>query len=207
MPVIGTFQAVKDGYIGSIRTLMLNGRVKILANDRKDSEEAPDFRISLGTTEIGAAWRRTRAGHRPDLPARPPRRSGLAATRLGRADRRKSIGRRQAPARLVPGPFSAPPGARRNGTARSTASNAAVPVPVVGGERAPQVPGDPLHRRPSCSRLRPRSRQSTSRTGTSPCRYRRRCRGRQSTGRSRRRPPWYRVRTPGARRLPSGAYP
>lgn len=34
---------------------MLNGRVRILANDRKDSEGTPDFRISLGTTEIGAA--------------------------------------------------------------------------------------------------------------------------------------------------------
>jgi uncharacterized protein (DUF736 family) len=62
MPVIGTFQAVKDGYAGSIRTLMLNGRVRILANDRKNSESAPDFRISLGTTEIGAAWRRTKQG-------------------------------------------------------------------------------------------------------------------------------------------------
>ena len=51
MPVIGTFQAVKDGYAGSIRTLMLNGRVRILANDRKSSEGAPDFRISLGTTD------------------------------------------------------------------------------------------------------------------------------------------------------------
>jgi uncharacterized protein (DUF736 family) len=55
MPVIGTFQAVKDGYTGSIRTLMLNGRVRILANDRKNSDGAPDFRISLGMTEIGAA--------------------------------------------------------------------------------------------------------------------------------------------------------
>ena len=53
MPVIGTFQAVKDGYAGSIRTLMLNGRVRILANDRKNSDGAPDFRISLGTSEIG----------------------------------------------------------------------------------------------------------------------------------------------------------
>jgi len=58
MPVIGTFSAVKDGYAGTIRTLMLNGRVRILANDRKNSDGAPDFRISLGTTEIGAAWRK-----------------------------------------------------------------------------------------------------------------------------------------------------
>jgi len=62
MPVIGTFSADKDGYSGSIRTLMLNARVKILANDRKETDGAPDFRISLGTTEIGAAWRKTKHG-------------------------------------------------------------------------------------------------------------------------------------------------
>ena len=62
MPVIGTFSAVKDGYAGSIRTLMLNGRVRITANDRKDVAGAPDFRISLGVTEIGAAWRKTKKG-------------------------------------------------------------------------------------------------------------------------------------------------
>jgi uncharacterized protein (DUF736 family) len=60
MPVIGTFSAVKDGYAGSIRTLMVNGRVRIIANDRKDSPGAPDFKITLGTTEIGAAWRKTK---------------------------------------------------------------------------------------------------------------------------------------------------
>ena len=62
MPVIGTFSAVKDGYAGSIRTLMLNGRVSIIANDRKATNGAPDFRISLGNTEIGAAWRKTKQG-------------------------------------------------------------------------------------------------------------------------------------------------
>ena len=62
MPVIGTFSAVKDGYAGSIRTLMLNGRVRIIANDRKTTEWAPDFRISLGAAEIGAAWRKTKHG-------------------------------------------------------------------------------------------------------------------------------------------------
>lgn len=62
MPVIGTFSAVKDGYAGSIRTLMLNGRVSIFANDRKATNGAPDFRILLGNTEIGAAWRKTKQG-------------------------------------------------------------------------------------------------------------------------------------------------
>lgn len=62
MAIIGTFSAVNDGYAGSIRTLTVNARVKILANDRKESEGAPDFRVSLGATEIGAAWRRIKQG-------------------------------------------------------------------------------------------------------------------------------------------------
>ena len=59
MPVIGTFKADKDGYAGTIRTLALNAKVRIIANDQKQSANAPDFRIVSGMTEIGAAWRKT----------------------------------------------------------------------------------------------------------------------------------------------------
>ncbi len=62
MPVIGTFSAVKDGYAGTIRTLTITAKVRLIANDRKEGESAPDFRIMTGTAEIGAAWRRTRQG-------------------------------------------------------------------------------------------------------------------------------------------------
>jgi uncharacterized protein (DUF736 family) len=62
MPVIGTFTAVKDGYAGIIKTLTISAKVNILANDRRDSEGAPDFRIVTGTSEIGAAWRRIKQG-------------------------------------------------------------------------------------------------------------------------------------------------
>ena len=62
MPVIGNFSAVKDGYAGTIRTLMLNGRIRIVPNEHKTGAEAPDFRIPLGNTEIGAAWRKTKQG-------------------------------------------------------------------------------------------------------------------------------------------------
>jgi uncharacterized protein (DUF736 family) len=62
MPVIGTFTAVKDGYTGTIRTLTLNNKVQILANDHRGGEGAPDFRILVGATEIGAAWRKTKRG-------------------------------------------------------------------------------------------------------------------------------------------------
>ncbi len=62
MPVIGTFSAVKDGYAGTIRTLTMNTKVQIVANDRKQGEGAPDFRIMVGSAEIGAAWRKTKQG-------------------------------------------------------------------------------------------------------------------------------------------------
>jgi uncharacterized protein (DUF736 family) len=62
MPIIGTFSAAQDGYAGTIKTMTLTVRVRFVANDRKDSDGAPDFRIFAGSTEIGAAWRKTRQG-------------------------------------------------------------------------------------------------------------------------------------------------
>ncbi|MEQ1612082.1 MAG: DUF736 domain-containing protein [Hyphomicrobiaceae bacterium] len=59
MPVIGTFKADKDGYTGTIHTLTLNAKVRVVANDRKETEGAPDFRIFNGTAELGVAWRKT----------------------------------------------------------------------------------------------------------------------------------------------------
>jgi uncharacterized protein (DUF736 family) len=86
MPVIGTFARLKDGqktkektgqstdqkigqstgqkavlpdgYAGSITTLTLNTEVAILANERKQGSNAPDFRVMAGTTEVGVAWRK-----------------------------------------------------------------------------------------------------------------------------------------------------
>jgi uncharacterized protein (DUF736 family) len=62
MPLIGTFSAAKDGYAGTIRTLTLNSKVQILATDRREGDGAPEFRITTGATEIGAAWRKTKRG-------------------------------------------------------------------------------------------------------------------------------------------------
>ena len=70
MPVIGTFKADKDGYFGTIRTLALNAKVRIVANDQKQSQGAPDFRVLVGTTEIGAAWRKTSEDHGSHLSIR-----------------------------------------------------------------------------------------------------------------------------------------
>ena len=62
MPIIGTFSAAQDGYAGTIKTMTLTARVRFVANDRKDGDGAPDFRIFAGNTEIGAAWRKTKQG-------------------------------------------------------------------------------------------------------------------------------------------------
>lgn len=51
MPVIGTFKADKDGYAGWIRTLSLNAKVRIVANDQKQTASAPDFRVYVGTAD------------------------------------------------------------------------------------------------------------------------------------------------------------
>ncbi|MBN9464080.1 uncharacterized protein (DUF736 family) [Brevundimonas sp. UYEF29] len=60
MATIGTFTQQSDGnYSGSIKTLSLNVKsAQLRANDKTD-EKAPDFRIFSGSTEFGAAWKRT----------------------------------------------------------------------------------------------------------------------------------------------------
>ena len=61
MAIIGNFKAGTDGYVGTIHTLSLSRKVHIKANDRKQSENAPDFRIFTGRTELGAAWIRRKS--------------------------------------------------------------------------------------------------------------------------------------------------
>ncbi|WP_316195595.1 MULTISPECIES: DUF736 domain-containing protein [unclassified Bradyrhizobium] len=58
MATIGTFTASEDGYTGMIKTLSLSIKVKFVAF-QKDSDKAPDYRIFAGSTEFGAAWRKT----------------------------------------------------------------------------------------------------------------------------------------------------
>ena len=57
MATIGSFTPDKDGYVGTIRTLTMNVKARIVANDQKKSEEAPDFRVFAGRAELGAAWK------------------------------------------------------------------------------------------------------------------------------------------------------
>ncbi|MDM0037421.1 DUF736 domain-containing protein [Variovorax sp. J22G21] len=66
MANIGTFTAQNDSYTGTVRTLTLNVKVKIVPND-KESENAPDYRIVAGNFEIGAAWKKLSRAERPYL--------------------------------------------------------------------------------------------------------------------------------------------
>ena len=59
MATIGTFTAQGDGYTGSIKTLTLNVKSAQLRPNDKSDEKAPDFRIFAGSTEFGAAWKKT----------------------------------------------------------------------------------------------------------------------------------------------------
>jgi uncharacterized protein (DUF736 family) len=59
MANIGTFTADKDGFTGTLRTLTLNVKVKLVPNDKGNSENAPDFRLQAASHDIGAAWKKT----------------------------------------------------------------------------------------------------------------------------------------------------
>jgi uncharacterized protein (DUF736 family) len=61
MAQIGTFTRGEDGsYTGTIRTLSLNIKVRLVPAEPSQNEKAPDLRVLAGNNvEIGAAWKRT----------------------------------------------------------------------------------------------------------------------------------------------------
>ena len=90
MVTIGSVTAVADDYTGTIRILTVNVKSKIVANDAKKSEGAPDFRVYAGRAEFAAAWEAQTGGEeRWGLFERPVRRSELP-----RADPRGAVRRR-----------------------------------------------------------------------------------------------------------------
>ena len=83
MPIIGTFSAVKDGYARTIRTLTMSVRVRLIANDRKEADGVPDFRIGRGHDRDRRRLAQDKEGLGGDLPEREARRSRPPATHLG----------------------------------------------------------------------------------------------------------------------------
>ena len=60
MPVIGTFAPTTDGYVGTIRTLTMRAKLRLVAVDKKQRDDQPDFKIMLGMHEVGQHGRRSR---------------------------------------------------------------------------------------------------------------------------------------------------
>jgi uncharacterized protein (DUF736 family) len=57
MSVIGTFTPSKDGgWIGTIQTLTIHKRIRLVPNDNRENENAPAFRIVVGRLRVGEAW-------------------------------------------------------------------------------------------------------------------------------------------------------
>lgn len=58
MAIIGSFNSNGDGFNGTIKTLNLNVKAKMVRPERA-SEKGPAFRILAGAVEFGAAWQKT----------------------------------------------------------------------------------------------------------------------------------------------------
>ncbi|CEF48488.1 unnamed protein product [uncultured bacterium] len=66
MFVIGTFTPAKDGgWSGSIRTLTIDAKVRLVPNDNRDNDKAPAFRVFVGQSRIGDAWEARSGGESP----------------------------------------------------------------------------------------------------------------------------------------------
>jgi len=63
MSLIGQFSRTRTGYAGRIRTLAIDIDVVLVPAEHSDADNAPDYRIHLGSdedgAEVGAGWKRT----------------------------------------------------------------------------------------------------------------------------------------------------
>jgi uncharacterized protein (DUF736 family) len=66
MSVIGTFTPSKDGgWIGTIQTLTIHTKIRLVPNDNRENENAPAFRVFVGRSRIGDAWEARSTGEKP----------------------------------------------------------------------------------------------------------------------------------------------
>lgn len=57
MAAIGTFTKTDESFVGTIRTMTINVKAKIVPNREKANDKAPDYRVYAGGAELGAGWR------------------------------------------------------------------------------------------------------------------------------------------------------
>ncbi len=66
MAVIGTFIPANDGgWVGTIRTLSIDAKVRLVPNDDRTSKNAPAFRVLVGSFRVGEAWEAKTCGLHP----------------------------------------------------------------------------------------------------------------------------------------------
>lgn len=66
MSMIGIFTPAKDGgWIGSIRTLTINAKLRFAPNDNRSGDNAPAFRVFAGQSRVGDAWEARSGGESP----------------------------------------------------------------------------------------------------------------------------------------------
>lgn len=71
MTTIGTFTKTPDGrFQGAIRTLTLNVKGVEIRPVEPTADKAPDHRVFIGQTELGAAWTVSRDRKPPSLSVR-----------------------------------------------------------------------------------------------------------------------------------------
>ncbi|ESQ92522.1 DUF736 domain-containing protein [Asticcacaulis benevestitus] len=63
MSIIGNFTKTDTGFTGSIKTLRLNVKARIVAQEAA-GESAPDYRLYVNGYEAGAGWSQTSEGGR-----------------------------------------------------------------------------------------------------------------------------------------------
>src|SRR6266853_1862152 len=61
MATIGTFTSNGNGFTGTVRTLALNAKAKLVRVETP-SDKSPHYRIFAGNVELGAAWQKTARG-------------------------------------------------------------------------------------------------------------------------------------------------
>ena len=66
MATIGTFTSTANGFTGTIKTLNLNVKAKLVRIENP-SDKGPHFRIFSGNVELGAAWQKVSAEGRDYL--------------------------------------------------------------------------------------------------------------------------------------------
>lgn len=66
MSSIGTFRPSRDGgWNGTIRTLTIDARVRLVPNDNREHENAPAFRVFVSNSRVGDAWEAATQGENP----------------------------------------------------------------------------------------------------------------------------------------------